>query len=93
MRELSLAEQRYRAVLEVIAEGRTVGEVAECTSVDLSVVSRHLALLARSGVVEATKQGRTVTYRVRYAEVSSALRSLATALDGCCPDGGESCGC
>jgi hypothetical protein len=27
MRELSVAEQRYRAVLEVIAEGRTVGEV------------------------------------------------------------------
>jgi transposase InsO family protein len=28
MRELSVAEQRYRAVLEVVAEGRTVTEVA-----------------------------------------------------------------
>lgn len=28
MRELSVAEQRYQAVLQVIAEGRTVTEVA-----------------------------------------------------------------
>ncbi len=28
MRELSVAEQRYQAVLEVIGEGRTVMEVA-----------------------------------------------------------------
>ncbi len=70
----------------------TVGEVAECTSVDLSVVSRHLALLARSGVVEATKEGRLVRYRVRYAEVTAALRSLASALEGCCPEG-ECCAC
>jgi hypothetical protein len=28
MREMSVAEQRYQAVLEVISEGRTVTEVA-----------------------------------------------------------------
>lgn len=65
--------------------GCSVGEVAECCSVDLSVVSRHLALLARSGVLEATKKGRTVFYRVRYAQLARSLRSLADALDECCP--------
>jgi ArsR family transcriptional regulator len=67
--------------------GRTcsVSEVAECCSVDFSVVSRHLALLARSGILEVRKQGRTVFYRVRYRELSQALRSLADALDECCP--------
>lgn len=64
----------------------SVGEVAECCSVDLSVVSRHLALLARSGVLEATKEGRTVSYRVRYAELCRSLRSLADALEECRPD-------
>jgi len=49
------------------------------------VVSRHLALLARAGVLDATKEGRTVLYRVRYAELSRSLRSLADALDECCP--------
>lgn len=73
--------------------GCSVGEVAECCSVDLSVVSRHLALLARSGVLEATKDGRTVYYRVRYDELCRSLRSLADALDECCPSkGGKSDG-
>jgi ArsR family transcriptional regulator len=71
----------------------SVGEVAECCSVDFSVVSRHLSLLARSGVLEATKQGRTMFYRVRYAELCRSLRSLADALDECCPaKGGASHG-
>jgi ArsR family transcriptional regulator len=61
----------------------SVSEVAECCSVDLSVVSRHLALLARSGALEATKEGRTVFYRVRYIELCRSLRSLADALEAC----------
>jgi ArsR family transcriptional regulator len=71
--------------------GCSVGEVAECCAVDFSVVSRHLALLARSGVLEAKKEGRTVFYRVRYAELCRALRSLADALEDCCPGQGSCC--
>jgi DNA-binding transcriptional ArsR family regulator len=82
------------ACIAKCARGCSVGEVAECCSVDLSVVSRHLALLARSGVLEATKEGRTVLYRVRYADLSKSLRALADALDGCCPaEGGGLHGC
>jgi ArsR family transcriptional regulator len=75
------------ACIAKCGRGCSVGEVAECCSVDFSVVSRHLALLARSGVLEARKEGRAVFYRVRYAEVCRALRSLADALEGCCPGG------
>ena len=43
MREMSVTEQRYKAVLGVIADGRTVGEVASGCSVpaveDLSLVA------------------------------------------------------
>lgn len=70
------------------ARGCSVGEVAECCSVDISVVSRHLALLARSGVLEVTKDGRTVFYRVRYSQLSRSLRLLADALDQCNPEKG-----
>jgi DNA-binding transcriptional ArsR family regulator len=66
----------------------SVGEVAECCSVDLSVVSRHLAQLARAGLLESSKEGRTVLYRVRYAELCRTLRSLADAIEACCPDTG-----
>jgi len=71
----------------------SVGEVAECCSVDVSVVSRHLALLARSGVLEVVKEGRTVFYSVRFGDLSKALRSLADELDSCCPGGGGTTSC
>ncbi|MBL8766033.1 MAG: winged helix-turn-helix transcriptional regulator, partial [Planctomycetes bacterium] len=74
----------------------SVSEIAECCSVDLSVVSRHLALLARAGVLEATKSGRNVSYAVQFGHVAAHLRALADAIDSCCPqsscdDGTEPC--
>lgn len=93
----ALADPTRAALVACIAKcgrGCSVGEVAECCSVDLSVVSRHLALLARAGVLESEKDGRVVRYKVRYRDVVDALRALADALDRCCPEGeccGESC--
>lgn len=65
----------------------SVGEVAECCSVDMSVVSRHLSMLERAGVLEVEKKGRTVFYRVRYDDLCRTLRSLADAIGECCPTG------
>lgn len=76
------------ACIAKCGRGCSVGEVAECCSVDISVVSRHLALLARSGVLKATKEGRTVLYSVRYESLAGTLRALADALDACCPEKG-----
>jgi ArsR family transcriptional regulator len=73
-----------------------VGEVGECCDVDLSVVSRHLAFLERSGVLSSTKKGRVVTYAVRSADLCKSLRDLADAIESCCPPGACSqgaCGC
>jgi DNA-binding transcriptional ArsR family regulator len=65
----------------------SVTEVAECCSVDLSVISRHLAMLEKAGVLESAKQGRTVFYSVRYEQLSESLRALADAIESCCPPG------
>jgi ArsR family transcriptional regulator len=59
----------------------------------LSVVSRHLSQLADAGVLESTKKGRTVFYRVRFADLAAKLRALAKAIDSCCPDGACGTGC
>ena len=64
----------------------SVSEVAECCAVDLSVVSRHLATLEKAGVLESSKEGRTVFYRVRYHQLSDTLRAPASAIEACCPD-------
>lgn len=62
----------------------TVGELAGCCPVDLSVVSRHLATLRDAGLVEAEKRGKEVYYAVKVREVSETLRCIADALEGCC---------
>ncbi len=63
----------------------SVSEVAECCDVDFSVVARHLSLLARAGVLEARKEGRTVWYTPQCDDLSQTFRSLADAIDDCTP--------
>lgn len=71
----------------------SVSEVAECCAVDFSVVARHLALLARAGVLDAEKKGRTMWYAARSADLASMLRDLADAIEEwCCQDSPDCCG-
>jgi DNA-binding transcriptional ArsR family regulator len=71
-----LAEQR---------EPRTVGQVAEGSGIDMSVVSRHLALLRDAGIIRCDKQGKEVWCAVQTSFVAKVLRDLADALEACCP--------
>ncbi|HRJ50992.1 MAG: winged helix-turn-helix transcriptional regulator [Phycisphaeraceae bacterium] len=73
------------ACIAKCGRGCSVGEIAECCSVDVSVVSRHLSMLARAGVLEPRRRGRAMLYQVRYRELSRALRDLADAIDACGP--------
>jgi ArsR family transcriptional regulator, arsenate/arsenite/antimonite-responsive transcriptional repressor len=73
------------ACLSKCGRACSVSEVAECCSVDFSVVSRHLALLERAGIVKSNKTGRTVFYMVKYGELSAKLRALADAVESCGP--------
>ena len=85
---------RLLACLVKCGRACSVTEVAECCDVDFSVVARHLSLLARAGVLESNKEGRTVWYSVRTREVCEHLRALADAFEqwqpaDCC--GGDCC--
>jgi DNA-binding transcriptional ArsR family regulator len=62
-----------------------VSQASACCPVDLSVVSRHLAILRDAGAVKAERRGREVFYSVRVDHLTRLLRSLADALDACCP--------
>ena len=61
----------------------SVGEIAECCEVDLSVVSRHLQTLARAGLAEVARSGRTVRYDVPHASVADRLHRLADSIAEC----------
>ena len=62
----------------------SVTEMNECCPINISVVSRHLALLRDAGIIEAQKRGKEVYYSVRYSALSKTLRRLADAIDDCC---------
>jgi transposase-like protein len=50
MRELSVAEQRYRAVLAVISDGRTVTDVAAAVGVSRQTMHAWLAKYEAGGL-------------------------------------------
>jgi ArsR family transcriptional regulator len=78
---------RLRLLGCLIKCGRScsVTEVAECCSVDFSVVSRHLQALARTGILDVSKSGRTVSYAVRYGHLCQTFGRIAQAIEQCCP--------
>jgi DNA-binding transcriptional ArsR family regulator len=81
--------KRLSLFVRLADEGRpcTVGQLAEGSGVDLSVVSRHLATLREAGIIRCEKQGKEVWCSVRAGAVARILRDLADALETCCPDG------
>jgi DNA-binding transcriptional ArsR family regulator len=84
----ALADPRRLTLLVRLAEQRrprTVSQLAEGSGVDLSVVSRHLAVLREAGVIKCEKQGKEVWCTVQTGVVAGILRGLADALDACCP--------
>ena len=70
-----------------------VGEIAACCAVDLSVVSRHLKVLADAGVLSAARDGRIVRYSLRSNDLAARLRALADALEAKAPQCGDNDPC
>ncbi|MCH7592098.1 MAG: winged helix-turn-helix transcriptional regulator [Planctomycetes bacterium] len=72
------------ARLAQCCEPCSVSQLAQCCPTDLSVVSRHLAMLRDAGILSCEKRGKEVFYRVRYDELIKTLRALADGFEACC---------
>jgi ArsR family transcriptional regulator len=84
----AFADPKRLSLLVRLAEARrpcTVSQIAEGSGVDLSVVSRHLAILREAGVISCVKQGKEVWCSLQTGSVAAMLRNLADALEACCP--------
>ena len=55
--------------------------LCDCCSVDASVVSRHLKVLADQDIVTFEKKGREKTYKLNRIEVAKQLRALADEIE------------
>lgn len=66
----------------------TVSQVACCTPIDISVVSRHLGTLRDAGVLSSEKRGKEVYYTVRGSALVESLRAIANDIEECCNTSG-----
>jgi DNA-binding transcriptional ArsR family regulator len=85
----ALSDPKRLSLLIRLAEERepcTVGKVAEGSGIDLSVVSRHLAILREAGIIRCEKQGKEVRCGIQSLPLAKLLRDLADALEACCPE-------
>lgn len=73
------------------ARPASVGEIAACCAVDLSVVSRHLHALRAAGMLRVQRDGRTVRYEAPAAALAERFRDIAAAIDACCGPADAAC--
>ncbi|MDH3504470.1 MAG: metalloregulator ArsR/SmtB family transcription factor [Nitrospirota bacterium] len=78
-----LSDPTRLAVLEVLMSGpKNVGELMDQLGVEQSLLSHHLAILRDTGLVEATREGKTMIYELPES-VSDSTAGKAINL-GCC---------
>ena len=78
-----LSDSTRLAVLEALMTGpHNVGKLMEELNVEQSLLSHHLSVLRENGLVEATREGKTMVYQLPE-EVSDSTAGKAINL-GCC---------
>jgi DNA-binding transcriptional ArsR family regulator len=78
----------FRLLVSQEPHGLPAGDVAAALDVPQNTLSAHLAVLARAGLVEGERQGRSIVYRARL----DALRALMVYLArDCCSAHPELC--
>ena len=74
----ALSDPTRRRVLELLRERpMTAGELAAEFDVSKPTMSAHFAVLKDADLVEATKSGKTITYRIKLSVLEDALLGFA----------------
>lgn len=70
----ALSDPTRRRVLQMLRERPMLaGEIADEFPVSKPTMSAHFAVLREAGLVEATKTGKTITYRLKMSVLEDAL--------------------
>ncbi|QUW19050.1 metalloregulator ArsR/SmtB family transcription factor [Agrococcus sp. Marseille-Q4369] len=74
----ALADDTRWAILELLgSRARSASELAEELPVSRQAIAKHLAVLEAAGLVESTREGRSVRHRA----IGATLSALADRLD------------
>jgi DNA-binding transcriptional ArsR family regulator len=78
----------FRTLLKAEPDGLPAGAVAEAIGCPHNTLSTHLGILARAGLVHATRAGRSIIYR---ADIDSIRMLVAFLVNDCCNGHPELC--
>ena len=76
----------FRLLVQAGPGGMPAGAIAEALALPNSSLSFHLAHLTRSGLIQQTRQSRSLIYTADYAAMNGLVGYL---MENCC--GGASC--
>ena len=79
----------FRMLVRNEPEGLSAGSLAEAVGCPHNTLSTHVAILARAGLVNGTREGRSITYRADAAGMRALIAFLVT---DCCEGRPELCG-
>lgn len=70
----AIADPTRRKIMQLLRDGDlTAGEIAEQFEFSWPTISRHIAVLREADLVQGTKQGTTITYRLNVSVLEEAM--------------------
>jgi ArsR family transcriptional regulator len=78
----------FRLLIRREPEGVAAGAIAEAVGCAHNTLSSHLSILARSGLIRGTRDGRSIVYR---ADVEGMRALIAFLINDCCDGHPEIC--
>ncbi|OZB12394.1 MAG: transcriptional regulator [Hyphomonas sp. 34-62-18] len=78
----------FRLLIKAGPDGLPAGEIAAALGVPPNTLSAQLALLSNAGLIEGTRQGRSIIYTAQYDAISGLIVFL---MEDCCQGRSEVC--
>jgi DNA-binding transcriptional ArsR family regulator len=79
----------FRMLIRREPQGLAAGAIAEAIGCAHNTLSSHLSILARAGLIRATREGRSIVYR---ADVEGMRALVGFLVTDCCDGHPELCG-
>jgi ArsR family transcriptional regulator, arsenate/arsenite/antimonite-responsive transcriptional repressor len=79
----------FRTLMQREPDGLAAGLIAQAIGCAHNTLSSHLSILARTGLIRATRDGRSIVYRVDIRAMRALVDFLVT---DCCDGHPELCG-
>lgn len=70
------SRNRLMLLCQLVQGERSVGELAQALDLAQSVVSQHLSLLRRDGVVHGRREAQSIYYRISDPRVQALMRTM-----------------